>query len=222
MQIVVNHVTRMSAPRICVAGLDPLTLEHVRPTTRASERITRALLRSQGGPFGLGAIVELGEVVPAPTAPESEDHRFETDRARHIADMPDDDYLRLLDAVSGGGLETAFGPALERRGWKYAVESGCGERSLAVIRAEDRRRLAIDDTYGRLQLRCADVDPPAYIPVTDLRFYEPDQTTIRTRAVENVKRSLRRGVDAYLMLGLARAFRSEERRVGKECRSRWS
>jgi hypothetical protein len=69
MRIVVNHVTRMSSPRICVAGIDPETIEHVRPTTPPTDLITRSLLREEGGPFGMGAVVDLGAVIPEPTSP---------------------------------------------------------------------------------------------------------------------------------------------------------
>ena len=108
--------------------------------------------------------------------------------------------------VSAPDLACAFGPALERVGWKYAVEVGQGERSLAVIRARKQLDLAVDDRFGRLQLRLDDVDPPTYLPVTDVRFYEVDQETIKTDAVDDVSRRLNRGVDAFLMLGLARAY----------------
>jgi putative nucleic acid modification protein with dual OB domain len=208
MRIVVNHVTRMSAPRICVAGIDPDTIEHVRPTTPPSDPITRALLREEGGPFGMGAVVELGNARAIPTTPEAEDHRFQTAHARRVGDMDGDDFLKLLDEACAGDLASAFGPALERIKWKYAVERGAGNRSLAVIRVEQRLKIEVDDRYGRLQVRFDDVEPPAYIPVTDIRFYESDQTTIRTRVVENVRARLRRDVTAFLMLGLARAYRA--------------
>jgi hypothetical protein len=71
MRIVVNHVTRMSSPRICVAGIDPETIKHVRPTTPQTDPITRNLLREEGGPFGMGAVVDLGATVPEPTSPET-------------------------------------------------------------------------------------------------------------------------------------------------------
>ena len=208
MRIVVNHVTRMSAPRICVAGIDPDTLEHVRPTTLPYDPITRTLLRTSGGPFGMGAVVELGDAEPAPTPPEVEDHRFETAQARHLEDLDGEAFLELIDVVSAPDLSSAFGPKLERVGWKYAVEVESGECSLAVVRAQQRLDIEIEPRFGRLQVRFEDVEPHTYLPVTDARFYEPDQKTIRTTIVENVRARLRRGVDAFLMLGLARPYRA--------------
>jgi hypothetical protein len=208
VRIVVNHLTRMSAPRICVAGVDPSTFAHIRPTTPPTDLITRRLLRDEGGPFGIGAVVDLGAVKPQPVPPESEDHRFHTRFARRVADLDGASFLALLDEASCSSLEDGFGPDLERIGWKYAVEAGMGIRSLAVIRARRRPVLEIDARYGRLQLRFGDSDPPTYLAVTDVRFYEPDHRTVRRDTVDDVVRRIRSGVDVYLMLGLARAYKA--------------
>lgn len=209
MRIVVNHVTRMTFPRICVAGIDPETFAHVRPTTTTpTDPLTRKLLRKRGGPFGMAAVVDLGAVAAEPTPPETEDHRFEITEARHVEDLADDEFLELLGEVCARDLARAFGPALERVGWKYAVEVGRGERSLAVIRARKRPELTVSDQFGRLQLRLDDVNPPTYLPVTDVRFYEADQETIKMDVVDDVSRRLKSGIDAFLMLGLARAYKA--------------
>jgi hypothetical protein len=208
MRIAVNHVTRMALPRVCVAGIALETFEHVRPTTPSSDTLTRELLREEGGPFGMGAIVELGPTAPCPSPPEVEDRRFRPASARRIEDMHSEEFLSLLERISAPDLESAFGPALERVGWRYAVEAGHGDRSLAVIETSGRPILAVDEQFGKLQLRLDDVEPPCYIPVTDIRFYGDDQKTIKTSAVENVRVRLRRGVDVFLMLGLARAYKA--------------
>jgi hypothetical protein len=208
MRIVVNHVTRMGAPRICVAGIDPKTNAHVRPTTTPSDLITRDLLRTEGGPFGMGAVVDIGDAIPVPSAPETEDHRFRTAEARHVEDLSGDEFLALLEKVSAGGLLNAFGPELEPVGWKYATEAGCGACSLAVLGAQRRPVLSVDDRFGRLQIRFNDLDRPVYLPVTDVRFYEEDQATIRKDIVGDVSGRIRRGVEVFLMLGLAHAYRA--------------
>ncbi len=208
MRIVVNHITRMTAPRICIAGIDVETLEHVRPTTPPTDLITRQLMREHGGPFRVGAMVELGAVRAVPARPESEDHRFRTTDARHVRDLDGDEFVALLDSVSCTDLDAGFGPGLDRVGWKYAVEVGGGLRSLAVVKARRRPVFEVDDTYGRLQLRYNDAEPPAYLPVTDIRFYEADHRTIRRGIVDDVARRVRSGIDVFLMLGLARAYQA--------------
>ena len=209
MRIVVNHVTRMKPPRICVAGFDSVTLEHVRPTTYRGDEIARDLLRENGGPFGMGAVVELGPTVPRPVPPEVEDHRFKTVGARHVEDLDGDEFVELLDRVKATSIEEAFGPQLKRVGkWKYATDAGCGSCSLAVIRPTKRPRLAVDK-FGELELRFDDVEPQVYVRVNDVRFYDADQKTIKRSVVEDVRLRLLRGVDAYLMFGLTRAYPSD-------------
>lgn len=33
MRLVINHLTRMDAPRVCIAGIVPDTGQHIRPVT---------------------------------------------------------------------------------------------------------------------------------------------------------------------------------------------
>jgi hypothetical protein len=205
MKVVINHATRMEAPRVCVAGIDLSTLEHIRPRTRPSDPINRELLREEGGPFGMGALVDVGAVTPDPSPPETEDYLFNTGQARFEGDLSSEDFLELLTKMRAADLGSAFGPELERVGRTYAVEPGDGGSSLAVLRAENRPVLEIN-RYGELRLWYNDAEPAAYLSVKDVRFFEDDHKTIKTRAVDDVTRRLRRGVDAFLMLGLTRAW----------------
>ena len=199
----------MKSPRICLAGVDMQSWAHVRPTTYASEPITRELLREQGGPFEMGAVVELGSTRAIPAPPETEDHRFSTTNARFVEVMDGDEFLTLLGLISSPNLSSAFGPALERLQRNYAVERGAGERSLAVIRAPKRCELEVD-RYGKLRLQMSSPDTQANVSLTDIRFYREDQTTLRDRVVQSVGLRLKRGVEAFLMLGLARAYRARD------------
>jgi hypothetical protein len=205
MKIVVNHVTRMEAPRICVAGFDPSTLKHIRPTSPPGDPLTRRLLGEEGGPFRMGAFVDIGAITPAPSPPETEDHLFDANRVRHKRDLNDEVFLEQLTAIRAADLGSAFGPDLERVGRTYAVEPDRGGNSLAVLRVESRPLLEINK-YDELKLRYNDTEPPTYLSVKDVRFFEDDHKTIKTSAVDDVSRRLRRGVDAFLMLGLTRAW----------------
>jgi len=204
VRIVVNHVTRMAGSRICVAGIETTTYRHVRPVTPPGDLLTRVLLRENGGPFGVGALVDVGNAVACPCAPEMEDHAFDMTCAKHVSDVDEAAYLELLTAMRAADLGSAFGPELERVGRTYAVDPGNGDSSLAVLGTKNRPVLKIDG-YG-LRLWYNDAEPPAYLSVKDVRFFEEDNETIKTRAVEDVHRRLRRGVDAFLMLGLTRPW----------------
>lgn len=216
MRIVINHLTRMDAPRICIAGIDPHTGLHVRPTTGASQPLTRNLLMEQGGPLALGSLIELGYVRPDPKQPETEDHLFRPEKAQRLGQLTPNRYLELLLEHAGDRLETIFGDALVRHDWNYAVDKGHGTASLGILRA--RRKPDIElDRYGKLRLRLNDEDKPAFLSVTDLRFVEADHKTIRRSLVEDVKERMRKGVGVLLMLGLARAFQ----RSNDDCERHW-
>lgn len=209
MRIVINHLTKMHGERICVAGIDIATGQHIRPTTSASSPLTRRLLRASGGPFEVGALVDLASVTACGQVPETEDHRFSPPAARHVQMLKPAEYLELLDTASSDSLEDAFGPDLERATkWKYAVPVGSGTRSLAVVRPRHALSLQIDDKFDRpkVTLRFNDVDPHAYVAVTDLRFFEADQRAVRRDVVEDVGARLRRGTDAFVMFGLTRPW----------------
>jgi hypothetical protein len=205
MQIVVNHLTRMSGTRICVAGIDPETRRHVRPTTPASDPIDRRLLDEEGGPFGIGMLVDLGEVRATPSRPESEDHLFATASAAAVAQLEPGEYLQLLNDIAEDDLGSIFGPDLERRGRSFAIEEGRGTVSLGVLRVQRAPELEIDG-YGKLRLKLNDFDDPAHLGVTDIRFVEADHRTPKQAVIQDVRGRLAAGADVFLMVGLARAF----------------
>jgi hypothetical protein len=96
-------------------------------------------------------------------------------------------------------------PSWSGVGRTYAIETGHGGRSLAVLRTASRPVLKIE-TGGKLRFSYNDAEPPASLSVTDVRFFEDDHQTPKTSAVKDVNRRLRRGVDAFLMLGLTRPW----------------
>ena len=92
MRIIVTDLTRMREGHICVAGIDLTTGERARPV---GERLGAALLRTNGGPFDVGAIVELGPCRPAGSAPEVEDVLFEPSQCIHRGYVPPVEFYEL-------------------------------------------------------------------------------------------------------------------------------
>lgn len=206
MRIVLNHVTRMRGERICIAGVDLDTRRHVRPTTSPNELLTRRLLTVEGGFVEPGVVVDLGPATPTPSRPEVEDHRCSLAAIGSVGRLDADDYLALLDAIAEDTLEDVFGADLERIGtWKYAVEPGQGSASLGVFRPQEQPEVQLD-RYGKVTVRLNDEHPPAFAPVTDVRFFENDQETPSAERIDDVNRRLRRGERAFLMVGLSRPF----------------
>lgn len=207
MRIVINHLTRMTGSRICVAGIETATYRHVRPVTpKGGDHLTRELLCETGGPFGTGALVDIGRVVAVPNAPEMEDHEFDVTRAKRVGDVDGAAYLELLGAITAADIQAAFGPELvEVRPRKFAVPAGCGERSLAVVPLADAKLRVWDD---KLYLRLNPPPTPADPRVTDVRFYTAG-LKIKRDVVRDVNRRLAAGTRGYAMLGLARAIRDD-------------
>lgn len=205
MQIVLNHVTRMRGERICIAGVEPQSGRHVRPTTAKSELLTRDLLSVEGGFVEVGALVEVGDPYPQPVKPEVEDYRCSLEELRPLRRLNGTEYLDLLERVARDALEDIFGEEIYRpRRWKYAVDPGRGAASLGVLRVEQPPHFEID-RYRKVSARLNDLQPQAYATVTDVRFFEADQKTVREDRVDDVNRRLASGVEAFLMMGLSRA-----------------
>jgi hypothetical protein len=203
--MVVNHLTRMDAPRICIAGIQPDTGRHLRPTTGRRNPLTRTLLAEEGGALRLGALIDLGETTANPNPPETEDCLFWPDRMKLLGRLSAKRYLQLLRAHAQPSLSAIFGPALARQGWTYAVDQGQGNSSLGILRSR-HTPIVLVDRYGKLRLRLSMKEGPAYLPVTDVRLVERDHTTINLDAVEELNSRMSRGIEPLLMLGLSRAF----------------
>ncbi len=208
MQIVVNHLTRMQPGFICVAGLDLERGEHVRPITRAGRLSVRLLVR-YGGPFDVGAIVELGPTHDAGRPPETEDRAFEPRCARCVGAMAPDEFWERLQGISATRLRDLFGPALLGRGpHSCAVDAGHGRASLGCLVPTGRPELYVQpraDRPSQIRVRTGDGRFGLDLAVTDIRLYGADHVTPEPGVVERVARRLRSGVGIVLAVGLGRA-----------------
>ncbi|MBX7096439.1 MAG: hypothetical protein K1X89_01890 [Myxococcaceae bacterium] len=205
MKIVVNHLTRMAPGYICVAGIDPATERHVRPVLLGA-RLTRALLKNEGGPFSLGAVVDLGDVEPNGSAPEVEDHLFEAPNAKSTSAMKPSAFWKLLKSVAAPNLKAIFGKALKPNSSSMAVDLGEGTASLGCFHPSGSVSIEIDSRYDSVKLRFKDGGTELLVGVTDLRLFEKDQKTPNRKAIDNINRRLRAGVPCILSVGLSRAF----------------
>jgi hypothetical protein len=209
MRVVINHLTRMDAPRICVAAIAPDAGQHIRPIPTSGGPLTRDLLAENGGPFALGNLVELGETTPKHEPPELEDRLFLPESVQVVGRLSPHRYLQLMRQYTEPRLELIFGDDLVRHTRNYAVDKGCGTASLGILQLRRAPDLKID-SFGKLRLTLREGSRSASLPVTDLRFVEPDHRTIKAEVVEGVRTRMRRGVQVLLMVGLARAFRRSD------------
>ena len=194
MRIIVNHLTRMEPGYICVAGIDIDTSLHVRPVIGGA-RLSARLLRRHGGPFDLAAVADLSDVRPVGQPPEVEDRQFDPARARHSGELAPDEFWDILRRASHSSLPAIFGESLRPQGQTLAVDLHTGTNSLGCL-APTRASLYVDG-LGVLRVALDDAEVQPVLPVTDLRFYEPDSRTIRRDHVRAHAERMRRGVPYF-------------------------
>jgi hypothetical protein len=204
MQILVNHLTRMQPGFFCVAGIDLGTGTHVRPVLRHG-RLTIDLLSTNGGPFDVGSVVDLGPTIRAGRAPELEDHRFDPASARRLLDDDAGGFWDALDGAARESLEEIFGPALELWDESGTVDVGEGRASLGCLRPEKQPWLYVDHR-GTVRMVLDYLLPSVDLAVNDLRVYERDGRTPRRNLVAGVQRRLEAGVETILSVGLTRPW----------------
>ncbi len=204
MRIVVNHLTRMRAGCICVAGIDLDTHEHVRPVLQDGQ-LGRRLLLGRGSLFDIGCVVDLGRVFRMGQPPELEDHQFAPRYARRIGAMVPPAYWELLEDVARPDLAALFGPDLYPHRSGYAVDVGKGSASLGCLRPTSPPSLSILDN-GKVRMQIIEGGRTIRLAVTDLRLCEDDHTTARRALVQQVQDRSRQGVGVILSVGLGRPW----------------
>ena len=204
MRIVIDHLTRMDRGYICVAGVDVLTGAHVRPVV--DHRMSERLLRRFGGPFDIGALVELGEVRPVGKPPMTEDHSFSVSGAQRLKDVSPAVFWRMLEKVARDDLRAIFGAELERRGRTYTLNIGQGQASLGCLRATGAR-IERDSGFGKLRLALPDPGGALSLSLTDLRLYERNHETTRLDRVQALNERLAAGTPLVVSVGLGRPYK---------------
>lgn len=204
MKILVNHLTRMQAGYICVAGLDLETTAHVRPVL-ARSRMAVDLLKRKGGPFDIAVIIDLGDVQAQGKAPEIEDYLFDRAKLTALKELPAGKFWKVLESVSRKTLGEIFGKKLESQRRGCAVDEGTGSASLGCLLPARPPQLSING-WGKLRANINDGTFDVDLSVTDLRFYKDDSHELQPKIVADVQRRIKKGVGVIVSVGLARAF----------------
>src|SRR5579859_7898710 len=102
----------MQSGYICVAGIETVTGKHIRPVLRG--RLTNSLLVRYGGPFDMGAVVQLGSVRYEGRPPEVEDYAFEPVHAHRLSVAAPADFWSLLQRTALPALAGTSAPASRR------------------------------------------------------------------------------------------------------------
>jgi hypothetical protein len=202
MRILTTHLTRMKPGFICAAGLDAKG-RHVRPVLRRAQLET-SLLRSEGGCFDIGAVVELGTVQDVGSAPELEDREFDPAVASLVKMMDPGEVWTRLDGVAQPALASIFGSDLEIEGHSATVPLRRGIASLGVLRPAAPPDIRVD-RYGKVRMQFTDGTFDLDLSVTDLRLFEEGWTSPNSAAVDALASSLAKR-EVLLCVGLGRAW----------------
>lgn len=209
MRLVVSHLTRMTHGHICVAGIDLTSGEHIRPKRRT--HLPLDLAGSRGGPFALGAVLDLRRLRNVGRRPEMEDREFSQEHLTVKDPLPPAFFWRVLTRQAETSLLGIFGPELrrERRTWVLATERGFA--SLGCLAPAEIRRLWITE-YGRVRITLVTDEGECTLPVTDLRLYDYTPETdyqVRADVVAWLAEQLRQPGHVLLSVGLSRPFARE-------------
>ncbi len=202
MEIAVTHLTRMQPGYICVAGLDVKTGTHVRPVLKG--RLPANPLRQKGGPFEIGALVDLGEVKHVANPPEVEDYFLDVAKARRLKRLDPREFWKVLSSGTGKNLAGIFGKHLEPQANGAAVEEGKGSASLGCL-SVDAATLYVNPWQSiRMEVSSGDFDVD--LSVTDVRLVKTDFKTPNQGKIEIAQQKLAKGVSAIICVGLTRAW----------------
>lgn len=207
MRILINHLTRMSHPWVCVAGIDT-SRSHVRPVLDSTQ-LGRDLLRGNGGPFSLGSVVDLGAVDPRPTAPELEDVVFTPAKVRWEKVLESARFAELMERTTKASLKEIFGDELVRlSGTAAAVPEGRGIASLGVLKMDGGGDLDVRPGQSGPEVRFTFEDPDLgelSLKVTDLRLWRPDHVTPAEGRIKAIRPFLH---DCIVAVGLTRFWQA--------------
>jgi hypothetical protein len=189
---------------ICVAGVDPRTRRQIRPVIGTC--FTRDFLRHNGGPFEIGAEVDLGATTYVGRAPAWEDYRIDPRNLRHFRRLGPTEFWSLLERTSQPNLTAIFGSALERRNCDRSCTTAEKHGSASLGHLRPARRADITTNFsGRARATVYEAHFEFEISVTDFRLCRSDHQTPRLKLIEDVRARLR-SVPAILAVGLTRLY----------------
>ena len=203
-EIVINHLTRVEKGYVCVAGIQVSMQLHVRPVT-PGRRLPIEVAEALGGPFGIRALVELGNVRACGNRPFVEDVEFPLGRTKRVGRLEKTEFWRLLDGLAGSRLKEIFGDDLEQVGDGLAVQPGKGTASLGCLFPATRPELQVNN-WGKIRLLVEDTEGHYDLSVTDLRLYNQNDNTPNLDAVSELEDRLSCVKCCVLSMGLTKAW----------------
>ena len=171
-------------------------------------QLRRALLCSEGGPFSLGAVVELGSTRSRGVVPQVEDVTFIPRQVKPEKMLDGVKFGEIIKSVAKSSLRKIFGDDLvSERSTSAAVPEGAGKASLGVLRVEGDANLRSSMPFGEYEIRFTFADPDLgelSLKVNDLRLWKTDHVTPAFSKIEDIRTRL---TDCLVAVGFTRAYR---------------
>lgn len=200
----------MRQGHICAAGLDLESGRHVRPVLRGGANLDVKWLKENGGPFEIGAIVDLGRTTPAGRAPEVEDQTFYASNVRASGAQSELSLWGLLRQSGKPSLSEIFGPELLQRGpSSCGVDIGKGTASLGSFHPARLSHLYVRPRPGggdQVRMKISDDRFDLDLSVTDIRLFSGPEFVPNLKVLERASKRLEAGEEVILSVGLTRPF----------------
>jgi hypothetical protein len=176
-KIVVEQITRTKSGRVSVAGIDLANQKHLRPVLPYG--MSQVVLQSNGGPFDIGNVVDLGESMPDPQKPKVEDHLFQISQTTKMRQADANGFWDLLASVSRRDLASIFGDELvvTSETEKAFLPAFAGRASLGCLIPLTSPECFVD-TWGKLRIafltRLRGREVRLRLALSDIRFFNDD------------------------------------------------
>jgi len=203
--IVIDHLARLDDGSVWVAGIDGAhAFVAPRPATEHTEWDTAATTRG-GGPFGVGAVVDLGFSRRFGSPPAVEERQVEEASVRNVGRLRDGEFWSLLETLGHDSLPALFGDDLLRLPTGSAcVAEGRGSASLGCLRCPGPAELFRRGAQLRMgfdDLRLGSLD----LAVHDLRLRGEDGVPVDS-LWKVIRRRVLAGEPIILSVSLSRPF----------------
>lgn len=197
--LVVDHLTRMSGDRICVAVIDPQTGDRLRPVLYTGHWTRADVPRV----FEVGAVLEpTRTAISRGPAPMVEDWIMGRSDLRRTSKLDDGALWDVVRATASASIAEAL-PGLEPHGATYRHAPHTGAASLAALRLSG---VELASVGADLKIRFEDRSGRhVSLPLTDLRFH-PKDLKIDSNRLKVLRTLINREDEVVLSIGLSREF----------------
>jgi hypothetical protein len=204
MELIVFHLTRMDKGNICIAGIDPITGNQVRPVIKF-KNFSKDHLDCNGGCVNMGKVIDIGKARYVGQKPELEDFDIDPAALKVGRNLYPVEFLMHLKEKSRGNLKQIFGEGLQIHGYNGVVDVGTGSASLGFLAPKTKPTVRINE-HGKIRVGLLDDSHKLYLSLTDLRFYLEDSLTPNEDVVDRISRKIRNGARIILGMGLTRSW----------------